>query len=80
MLDDINHRKSQPVNDRADVGGREVLAHLTLTMPDYYADQTQRDRVVELADYLARKLDTQRPDEASSARVLRELVKNQRLG
>ena len=60
--------------------GSEVLAHLTLNVPDYYADQTQRDRVIELADYLARKLDTLRPDEASAARVLRELVKHQRLG
>jgi putative DNA methylase len=62
------------------VDGSEVLAHLTLNVPDYYANQTQRDRVVELADYLARKLETSRPDEASAARVLRELVKNQRLG
>lgn len=62
------------------VDGHEVLAHLILNVPDYYANQTQRDRVVELADYLARKLDTNRPDEASAARVLRELVKHQRLG
>jgi hypothetical protein len=40
----------------------------------------QRERVVELADYLAKKLETLRPDEASTARVLREMVKNQRLG
>jgi putative DNA methylase len=62
------------------VDGSEVLAHLTLNVPDYYANQTQRDLVVELADYLAKKLDTHRPDEASAARVLRELAKNQRLG
>ena len=58
----------------------EVLAHLTLNVPDYYANQTQRDLVIEPADYLAKKLDTLRPDEASAARVLRELVKNPRLG
>jgi putative DNA methylase len=58
----------------------EVMAHLRLNVPDYYANQTQRDRVVELADYLARQLETQRPDEASAARILRELVKQQRLG
>ncbi len=58
----------------------DVLAHLILNVPDYYSNQTQRDRVVELADYLARKLETLRPDEASAARVLREMVKNQRLG
>ncbi len=62
------------------VDGSEVLAHLTLNVPDYYANQTQRDLVVELADYLAKKLETLRPDQASAARILRELVKNQRLG
>ena len=61
------------------VDGNEVLAHLTLNVPDYYANQTQRDRVVALADSLAKKLETSRPDEASAARILRELVKNQRL-
>jgi putative DNA methylase len=62
------------------VDGNDVVAHLTLNVPDYYSNQTQRERVVELADYLAKKLETLRPDEASAARVLRELVKNQRLG
>ncbi len=62
------------------VDGNEVLAHLTLNVPDYYSKQTQREVVVELADYLAKKLETLRPEEASAARVLRELVKNQRLG
>jgi putative DNA methylase len=62
------------------VDGSEVLAHLTLNVPDYYADQTQRALVVELADYLAKKLETLRPEEASAARILRDLVKNQRLG
>jgi|688.fasta_scaffold15928_5 putative DNA methylase len=60
--------------------GGEVLAHLTLNVPDYYADMTRRERVVEIADYLARHLEALRPEEASAARVLRELVKNQRLG
>ncbi len=62
------------------VDGSEVLAHLPLNVPDYYANQAQRDRVVELANYLARKLATSCPDEASAARLLRELVKHQRLG
>ena len=44
------------------------------------ADMTRRERVVEIADYLARHLEALRPEEASAARVLRELVKNQRLG
>ncbi|MGA2704741.1 MAG: hypothetical protein ABSH35_27075 [Isosphaeraceae bacterium] len=58
----------------------EVLAHLTLNVPNYYADITQREVVIELADYLAKRLDGIQPDEASAARVLRELVRNQRLG
>jgi len=62
------------------VDSNDVLAHLILNVPDYYSNQTQRERVVELADYLAKKLETLRPDEASAARVLREMVKNQRLG
>jgi hypothetical protein len=36
-------------------------------VPDYYANQTQRELVVELADYLAKKLEILRPDEASAA-------------
>jgi putative DNA methylase len=63
-----------------DVDGTEVLAHLTLNVPNYYGDMTQRELVIELADYLAKKLETLRPEEATAARVLRELVRNQRLG
>jgi len=62
------------------VDGNDVLAHLTLNISNYYSDMTQRELSVELADYLARRLDGLRPEEASAARVLRELVKNQRLG
>jgi len=62
------------------VDGNEVLIHLTLNIPNYYADMTQRELAVNLADYLSKHLEVLRPDEASAARVLRELVKNQRLG
>jgi putative DNA methylase len=62
------------------VDGNEVFAHLALSGPDDYANQTQRDRVVELADYLAKQLEVSRPDEASTTRILRELVKHQHLG
>jgi putative DNA methylase len=58
----------------------EVIAHLTMNIPNYYGDMTQRDLVIELADYLAKRLEDIRSEEASSARVLRELVKNQRIG
>ncbi|MDI3462388.1 MAG: hypothetical protein OJF50_001209 [Nitrospira sp.] len=57
-----------------------VLAHLTLNVPDYYSNQRQRELVVELSDYLANKLETLRPEEARAARILRDLVRNQRLG
>jgi len=62
------------------IDGSEVLAHLVLNIPDYYTNQALREQVIELADYLANKLECLRPDEASAARVLRDLVKNQRLG
>ncbi len=62
------------------VDGEEALAHLKLNIPNYYGDATQRQLAVELAGYLARRLETLRPDEASAARVLRDLVKHQRLG
>jgi putative DNA methylase len=60
--------------------GTEVLAHLTLNVPNYYGDMTQREMAAELAEYLARRLDSRRPEEASNARVLYELIRNQRLG
>ena len=64
----------------SNVDGSDVLAHLTLNVPNYYGDMTQRELVVELAHYFAEKLPTLRSEEASAARVLHELVKNQRLG
>ena len=63
-----------------DVDGTDVLAHLMLNVPNYYGDMTQRHLAVELADYLAKRLDEHRPDEASAARILRDLIQNQRLG
>jgi putative DNA methylase len=62
------------------VDGSEVLSHLTLNIPNYYGDMTQRGLAVDLADYLAKRLEEMRPDEAGAARVLRELIKSQRLG
>jgi putative DNA methylase len=62
------------------VDSAEVLSHLMLNIPDFYGNMTQRELAVELADYLAKHLEQLRPEEATAARVLRELVKNQRLG
>jgi putative DNA methylase len=57
----------------------QMLAHLTFNVPNYYGDMSQRQLIIDLCDYLAQNLETIRPDEASAARILRELVKNQRL-
>jgi putative DNA methylase len=62
------------------VDGNEVLAHLRLNLLNYYGDMTQRELAIELAEYLARRLEETRPEEARAARVLGELVRNQRLG
>jgi putative DNA methylase len=63
-----------------DVDTGQVLAHLTHNVPDYYGDLTQRQRVIAIADYLAGRLESLRPEEASAARVLAEAVRNQRVG
>jgi putative DNA methylase len=62
------------------IDSAEVLAHLVLNIPDYYGNMTQRELTVELSDYLAKRLEQLRPEEAMAARVLRDLVKHQRLG
>ncbi len=59
--------------------GDIVIKHLALNVPSYY-DQATRDVILAVADFLAVKLENIRPDEASSARVLRDLVRNQRIG
>jgi putative DNA methylase len=62
------------------IDGNDVLSHLTLNIPNYYGDMTQRDLAINLSDYLAKRLENLRPEESREARVLCELVKNQRLG
>jgi putative DNA methylase len=63
-----------------DMDGNQVIAHLTLNVPDYYSNPVQREMAGDLAAYLAKQLQYLRPKEASNARVLHELIKNQRLG
>jgi putative DNA methylase len=60
--------------------GEEALTHLALSIPDYYADASLRQLSIALSDYIAKHLDGMRPDEASGARVLSELIRNHRLG
>jgi len=62
-----------------DTDGDDVLKHMSSgeNVPDYLKN---REVVVELAGYLAGKLEGIRPDEASAARILRDLVQNQKWG
>ena len=57
----------------------DVLAHLKLNVANWF-DSTQREMVVELANYIANILEALRPEEASTARIVRDLVQNERLG
>lgn len=59
-----------------EVDGDTALAHLALNVENYY-DQSSRDLMVALADYLAGKLAHLRPSEASAARILRQLIRGQ---
>jgi len=54
-----------------------VLERLGMNVNNYY---NVRVELADLADYLSRKLETLRPEEASTARVLRELLRHQKLG
>jgi putative DNA methylase len=55
----------------------EVMSHLRDNVAGYYS---RRADIVAVASYLAGKLERLRDDEAGSARVLRDLVKGERLG
>lgn len=54
----------------------DVLAHLGDNVANYFQ---KRDTIVAVADFMASRLATVREDEASHARVLRDLVRNERL-
>jgi putative DNA methylase len=59
-----------------DVDSDEVLQHLSFNVEDYFA---KRPVLKELSGYLAKHLTGLREDEASAARVLHDLIENQRL-
>lgn len=52
----------------------KVLSHLSGNILDYY---NNREGIIHIADYLAKKLVAIRPAEAEVARILRDLVRNQ---
>lgn len=58
----------------------EVLQHLSFNVKDYYSTPNHRNMVVAITKYLESKLEVLRPTEASYARIIGELVKNQRIG
>jgi len=61
-----------------DVDGDEVLTHLSHNLSDFY-QQEKRAMVSALSEFLANTLIELRPEEASAARVLAELVRNQQM-
>ena len=61
-----------------EVDGGVVLTHLGHNVPNFYDGMT-RDLLIAITDYLASKLPGIREDEAAAARILRELLRNQRL-
>lgn len=63
-----------------EIDSNDVIQHLSFNVKDYLASAQQRELVIALADYLASKTENTRSEEASAARVLKELVKNQKLG
>lgn len=58
----------------------EVLQHLSFNVKDYYSVPQQREITVSICEYLASKLEVLRPEEASFARIICDLVRNQRIG
>ncbi len=58
----------------------DVLHHLTMNIPNWFGDMNQREMAKEFAGYLAKRLEELRPEEAAAARVLRDLIRNQRIG
>jgi len=62
---------------QAEVEPDEVMSHLRDNVPGYY---TKREDIGAMAFYVAAKLDRRRPEEASAARVLHGLVRNEKLG
>jgi putative DNA methylase len=63
-----------------EVDGDDAVRHLAINIPDYYSNQATRELADALCGYLVKHLEILRPEEASAARVLSQLIKNQRIG
>lgn len=60
-----------------EVDSEEVMSHLRDNVSGYFQ---RRPELTAMASFLAAKLERIRPEEAGAARVLRDLVKSERLG
>jgi putative DNA methylase len=63
-----------------EVDGDDAVRHLAINIPDYYSNQSVRELADALCGYVVKHLEILRPEEASAARVLSQLIKNQRIG
>jgi len=63
-----------------EVDGDDAVRHLAINIPDYYSNQSVRELADALCGYLVKHLEVLRPEEASAARVLSQLIKHQRIG
>jgi putative DNA methylase len=60
-----------------EVEGDDVLSHLKDMLPNYH---TKRDDLAAIADYIARKREVVDETESRAARILHDLIRNERLG
>jgi putative DNA methylase len=78
VLYSINELRMAAVNEEDPVtSGERAVAGLRENLGSW---AQQRQRVMVIADWLGRKMDRQRPAEASAARTLSELIRTERLG
>ena len=61
---------------QSDVEPDDVMSHLRDNVKDYLR---RRNEIAAVADYIARSVEPSRPEEASAARILHGLVRNERL-
>jgi hypothetical protein len=61
---------------QSEVEPDEVMSHLRDNVQEYLR---RRNEIAAVAEYIARSVELRRPEEASAARVLHSLVRNEKL-
>lgn len=61
---------------QSEVEPDEVMSHLRDNVQDYLR---RRNDIAAVAEYLAREVERRRPEEASAARILHGLVRNEKV-